>query len=277
MLGVSPDATTDQLRAAYLKKSYKLIQEGATQVDKDHLRAAHDGLQACLVQIVEKPKLVIEWVPPTLPRYVAPKKKAEDESNFDPLSYTSPYVDILAPPIVVALSILLTISPLGFMLVGFQIWVHEFGHATLAWMTGKRAIPLPIGWTNIEFERSYFVYFGVLFLLGLLFVASAREKRLVPMVIAVLLAGAQWYLTWRLPEEPARMWIAFAGVGGEFYLSAAAMCLFYVQLPEKFRRARLSVPLLPISSREPLLRDLYFLEAGPAWFGGNSLRLHGER
>lgn len=55
------------------------------------------------------------------------------------------------------------------MLFGVKIWFHEFGHAIIAWLAGRRAIPLPIGWTNVDLERSLFVYFGILILLGLLF------------------------------------------------------------------------------------------------------------
>jgi hypothetical protein len=31
------------------------------------------------------------------------------------------------------------------------------------------------------------------------------------------------------------MWLSFGGVGGEFYLSAVLMALFYFQFPEKFK------------------------------------------
>jgi hypothetical protein len=53
--------------------------------------------------------------------------------------------------------------------------------------------------------------------------------------LAVGLALLQAFMTWRLPQTTAEMWIAFGGVGGEFYLSAAMVGLFYFQFPEKFR------------------------------------------
>jgi hypothetical protein len=55
------------------------------------------------------------------------------------------------------------------------------------------------------------------------------------MILAVMLAVLQAVMTWVLPQERVRLWIDFAGVGGEFYLAAAMMALFYVRLPEKFR------------------------------------------
>ena len=115
------------------------------------------------------------------------------------------------------------------------MWIHEFGHATIGWMTGHRALPLPIGWTPIAPEKSLFVYGGVLFLLGLFFLAGARERKIWPMIFAVALAALQAFMTWRLPETTAEMWISFGGVGGEFYLSAAMVGLFYFRLPKKFR------------------------------------------
>jgi len=136
---------------------------------------------------------------------------------------------------VATLAILMSKSPLGFLLTGFHVWVHEFGHATIGWLTGHRALPLPIGWTSIAPEKSSFVYFGILLLLGVMFVAGVREKKFWPMILAVVLALLQAYMTWRLPETTAEMWISFCGVGGEFYLSAAMVGLFFFEFPEKFR------------------------------------------
>ncbi len=156
-------------------------------------------------------------------------------SPYDPLSFDSGIVNAVLPPLVVALAIGIKHTFFGFLLEGFHVWIHEFGHATVAWLTGKRALPLPFGWTNVGDERSLFVYFGVLFLLVVMFVAGAKERKIWPMLIAVVLALAQGWMTWLLPEARAKMWLDFAGVGGEFYLAAAMMALFYVQLPEKFK------------------------------------------
>ncbi len=231
LLGVGPGVPMEALRQAYLKKSYALIKAGASEEEKEQLRRAHEGLVSYGELQAEHDRIN----PPKLarPAYVPPPEP--DEGLYDVTSFDSAVVDAVAPPVVVFLAFVVSISPLNFFLVPFQIWVHEFGHATVAWLTGKRAIPLPLGWTNIAFERSEFVYFGVLALLVVLFVASMRERLVVPMVAAVVLAGAQFTMTWRLPEETARMWIAFAGVGGEFYLSTLVMILFYVRLPVKFR------------------------------------------
>jgi hypothetical protein len=174
-----------------------------------------------MLQAAERPVDNSEPEPPTNP--------------YDPQSFDSWIVNALAPPLVVGLAILIKSSFFGFFLQGFHVWIHELGHATVAWFSGKRALPLPLGWTTIGEEKSLFVYFGLLFLLVVMFVAGARERKVWPMILAVVLALAQAYMTWKLPEHRADMWLSFAGVGGEFYLSAAAVALFYVQLPEKFK------------------------------------------
>ena len=145
-------------------------------------------------------------------------------------------VNTFVPPLLLGLVWFLNQSPLAFFLQGFHIWMHEFGHATAAWMTGRKATPLPIGWTPVEPDYSPFVYFGLLLLFGILFAAGWKERKPWPMVAAVALAGLQFYMTWRMPEPRQEFWYgAFGGVGGEFYLSALLMAAFYVQLPEKFQ------------------------------------------
>lgn len=144
-------------------------------------------------------------------------------------------VNLIAPPVIVAVAWLVTLTPFAFFLRGFQVWVHEFGHATVAWLTGRRALPLPFGWTNVEPEFSRFVYFGVLFLLTVLAVAGWRERKFWPMAIAAAVAGLQFWMTWHWPEARQQFWFSFGGVAGEFVLSALAMMLFFVELPEKFR------------------------------------------
>jgi len=151
------------------------------------------------------------------------------------VSFGNWQVNLLALPLVAAFAWVLSLTPLNFLMRGFHVWMHEFGHATAAWMTGRKATPLPIGWTPIEDEYSHFVYFGVLLLLGILFVAGWKERKIWPMVIAVALAGLQFQLTWRTTLYKQEFLWTFCGIGGEFYLSTLMVAAFYVQLPEKFK------------------------------------------
>jgi hypothetical protein len=113
--------------------------------------------------------------------------------------------------------------------------MHEFGHATAAWMCGFRATPLPFGWTPIEPDYSPFVYYGLLLMFVILFLAGLKERKVWPMLAGVVLGVLQYYMTWRMPMHRQEFYWTFCGVGGEFYLSALFMMFFFVQLPEKFR------------------------------------------
>lgn len=236
VLGVSPAVTASELDRAHVRRAFALLK--ADEAQKAELRAAYAALAAELqrrgaaaaarAESAATPRAV------PAPIYVAPA--ADDGwARFNPTSFDSWIVNAVALPLLVALAWAVNASPFGFFLRGFHVWMHEFGHATVAWLSGHRALPLPIGWTNYGEERSVFVYFGVLFLLGVLAWAGWRERKIWPVLLAAALVPWQAWLTWRLPENRRELWLAFGGVGGEFYLSAALMGLFFVQFPEKFR------------------------------------------
>jgi hypothetical protein len=233
ILGVNPDIAPEELKRAYLKKSYTLIQGGAPEEERVLLRSAHAALTAYLeARAAAGDDAGANRPAAPGPVYTAPPVPAP---ICRPLDFDCPVVNAVAVPLVAALAILVSRSGLGFFLKGFHVWVHEFGHATVAWLTGKRALPLPIGWTNISPEKSNFVYFGLLALLGLLFAAGWKERKPWPMLFAAGLAVLQAYMTWLLPSETAREWIVFGGCGGQFYLSALMIGLFYFDFPEKFK------------------------------------------
>ncbi len=238
LLGVGADATLAALEKAHLQRSFALIKSG-TPEQKAELRAAYEAVATELRRRAAAASPAPSAEPaatraPAGPVYVPPPPD-ERAVLFNPLSFDSWVVNVGALPLIVALAWAVNASPFGVFLRGFHVWVHEFGHATVAWLSGHRALPLPIGWTNYGEERSAFVYFGVLFLLGVLAWVGWRERKIWPVLLAVALVPLQAWLTWRLPEHRRELWLAFGGVGGEFYLSAAMLGLFFVQLPEKFR------------------------------------------
>ncbi|HEY4300006.1 MAG TPA: M50 family metallopeptidase [Candidatus Didemnitutus sp.] len=242
-LGLQPGCTADELERAYLKKNFALI-KGVDEAARDNLRRAHDRVAADLKIRDGRGRTGLPRVPvageagrrPTgilPPPIIAPRGPEADGPAL--LAFDNWKVNAFVPPLVVALAWLANVSPLGSLLAGFHIWVHEFGHATAAWLSGRRALPLPIGWTAIEPPYSPMVYFGLLLLLAILFVAGWRERKVWPMVAAVGIALLQFVMTWRLTQPEQQFYWTFCGVGGEFYLSALAMAFFFVQLPEKFR------------------------------------------
>ncbi len=144
-------------------------------------------------------------------------------------------VRVVAPLLLIGLAAAVNASPLVFFLRAFHIWIHELGHSSAAWMTGRFAIPLPLGWSSVDPSFSAFVYGGVLFLFGLLGWAGWTQQRYAAVAIALVGAAAQYWMSWRMPEHTQQFWITFCGVGGEFYLSALFMAAFFVRLPESFR------------------------------------------
>jgi len=157
------------------------------------------------------------------------------ENPYDPRSFDSPIVNAVAPPLVAGLAILFRMSPLGPLLEGFHVWIHEVGHASVAWLCGRPALPLPLGRTNVEPNRSVILYLVILAGLRVLALSGWRERKAWPMILAAALAGTQALMTWRLGEDRAHEWMIFGGVGGEFYLSAAMIGLFYLEFPDWFR------------------------------------------
>jgi len=158
------------------------------------------------------------------------------EADTDLLAFDNRFSNGLIFPGLVLLGLLMqALPPVKVLLFGVQVWMHEFGHATVAWLAGRRAIPLPFGWTNVEPERSLFVYFGLMVLFGLLFWAGRREGHRWPMALAVGLILIQGWMTWMLPAQTFEMLLAFGGVGGELYLSTLLMVSFFFPMPAYWR------------------------------------------
>jgi len=257
-LGVRAEVTLEELERAYLKKNFELLKGrsgSATEANStleaerrllrehydrlaEHLRARQPRDEAPAPR--RKPQLPASHAapPPAASRTLLapPPPPARREAGEFPLfAFDRWAVNTFVPPLLLALVFAVNLSPLKFLLAGFQVWTHEFGHAVPSWLAGWRATPLPLGWTPVEQEHSNFVYFGVLLMFVILFLAGWRERKVWPMLAAVGLAALQFHLTWRLPEPRKEFWMVAGGVGGEFVLGTLLMMAFWVQLPEKFK------------------------------------------
>lgn len=156
--------------------------------------------------------------------------------DHDLTSFHSRLVQLFGFPGLLIFALILNfITPVKFLLRGVTIWFHEFGHATVAWLAGRKAIPLPFGWTNVDPQRSLFVYCGILVLLGLMGWAGYREQRKWPMTLAIAIAVLQFFMTWIMSTDRFEMLLAFGGIGGEFYLCTLLIVSFFFPLPEYFR------------------------------------------
>lgn len=229
LLGLRPDCTREELETAYAAKSAATTD----RVSVEAVRLAYNRISTRLRRSGGREVAPVEVR--STAAIPAPRPVREKE-GLALLAFDNWKVNVLVPPLLIGLVWLVNLSPFVFFLRGFHVWMHEFGHATAAWMCGRRATPLPIGWTPVEPDYSAFVYFGLLLMFGILFAAGWKERKVWAMVAAVGLAALQYWMTWRLTERQQEFWWgAFGGVGGTFYLSALMMAFFYVELPEKFR------------------------------------------
>ncbi|WP_008314892.1 hypothetical protein [Leptolyngbya sp. PCC 6406] len=165
-----------------------------------------------------------------------PRQDALSPDNTDLFSFRNRYSNTYIFPALLVLGMVMNALPIvNWLLFGIKIWFHEFGHATVAWLAGRRALPLPLGWTAVDPTRSLFVYFGLLILFGLLFAYGRKEQHRWPMILAVVLMVMQFAMTWLMPAQTFDMLLSFGGIGGELYLCALLMVSFYFPLPQYFR------------------------------------------
>ncbi len=247
VLGAAPGADRAELERAFLRRNLALIrarnsaddaQRPALEAELAHLQAARAALLdeiGAQEKAAAKARLAAAASP-------APADQADQAATapslegFFLLRFGDWRVNTFVPPLLLATVWLLHQTPLKFFLTGFHVWVHELGHAVPAWLCGRWAVPIPFGWTAIVPEYSPVVHWGLLAAFGALFGAGWRERKVWPMVAAVALAGLQFVMTWRLPEQTQEFWYGgFGGVGGEFAIATLFMMAFFVQLPEGFR------------------------------------------
>lgn len=147
-----------------------------------------------------------------------------------------PWVDLLALPCALLLGLAAHATALGRLLAyPLQLQFHELGHALMAWLTSRAALPLPFGFTFWRLERSTFTGACVLFLLGVLGTAALRERRWFGLVLAVALLAGFGALTFATSAEASEAYILAGGIAGELVLTSALLCGFYFPLPDRLR------------------------------------------
>jgi hypothetical protein len=158
-----------------------------------------------------------------------------EKDNRDPFSFNNQWINRAAFPIAFLFGLLAHWTGFDRLLFGVRLWIHEVGHATVAWFSGHHATPLPFGWTNVGEERSVMVYGLFALLWGLLGWVGWKEGKRVSMGIAAIALVIQFWMTWLMPESGFETWLAFGGVGGEFVLSTLLLVAFYIPLPDRWQ------------------------------------------
>jgi hypothetical protein len=152
------------------------------------------------------------------------------------LSFDDPRVNLLALPCAFALAWLVQLSALGRMLlVPVQIQFHELGHAIMAWLSSRSALPLPFGFTFWREERSYITGACMVFLLAMWLWSAWREQRRFALFSGVALLVLCLRLSITVSAERSMMFVIAGGLAGELVLSCAALVTFYFPLPDRLR------------------------------------------
>jgi hypothetical protein len=154
----------------------------------------------------------------------------------DRLGFDHPWVDLLALPVALLLGWLLSAGRFGrLLLFPLQIQFHELGHAVVAWLSSRAALPLPFGFTFWRESQSSFVALCMLFLIGAFGYRADREGSRFGVGLAFVLAGAWLWLSRGISAERSLMWVIAGGCAGELWISALVMLGFYFPLPDRLR------------------------------------------
>ena len=154
----------------------------------------------------------------------------------DRLGFVQSWVELLALPVALLVSLLLRGALIGrLLLVPVQLQFHELGHVALAWLSGRAALPLPFGVTFWREKQSVVAACGVAFMLSLLLQRALRERRLIGAAVALFFVLLFLLLAVVLPAEHSRMLVLAGGVGGELVLTSLVIVAFYLPLPDRLR------------------------------------------
>ena len=144
--------------------------------------------------------------------------------------------------------VLQAIPIVNFLLRGLVIWCHEFGHAFVAWFSGRRALPLPLGWTSFSNEREFVVLVLLLHLEIVLLVMGLVSRRRVFTLFAISLIALQLLGWFALPLSLFWILMSWGGVAGEFIVPTVLLVLTLFPLPQYFNWSVLRVPTQLASS-----------------------------
>ena len=167
----------------------------------------------------------------------APDRLDPEGLFSDRFAYDVPWVNGLALPAALGLALLLDATWLRHLVSNFfvNMWLHELGHAAVAWMSGYYALLLPFVTFTYNEEKSLLTSLIVALFLGaaLLSGLSGKHRYLVFLGGGGLLL--QFVLTVIVPRRLTFEWLTFGGCAGEIVWSTLLLVSFYHRLPDRIR------------------------------------------
>lgn len=130
-------------------------------------------------------------------------------------------------------------GPVAFLLsAGFAMPLHELGHASMAWLCGRAALPFFFQTLAGSPELSLLVFPLVTASLGWAAQAAWRRGRKGLGLACGALLAFSVAASLALSNEARRKLVLFAGCGGELWGGAALVVLFFEELPYASRWPR---------------------------------------
>lgn len=185
----------------------------------DECGAKSGHLLGCSKSEYSSPVVPVE---PVLVELVAQDEAAEQISSAYELRR------LIAFPLAYLLMWLFSATSLGSFVLRtfFGMWLHELGHASAAWLTGRWALPLP--WVTFSFDRNWLV--TVLLVGGSIALArfglTRRSWATVGLGATLLAATIVGHL---LPASAQRAFDVFGGEAGAMVFGALMSCGFLVR------------------------------------------------
>jgi hypothetical protein len=163
--------------------------------------------------------------------------RAADDTDFNAgdTLVVPPRVELVFLPAAFALCWMFASTTFGEILSFLpRLQFHELGHALVAWWTGRRALPLPIGFTAWSEERSWLLVGAQGLFTALLAVYGVRERRPGALAIAVAL-GLTLTVGVSATLTRSEGWVIAGGQIGETLLPAVVVAAFHLRLPQRLR------------------------------------------
>lgn len=192
--------------------------------------------------VFPKLKARVDAAPAARPRAAPPPPRpatppAATGRFSDRFEYDVPIVNGVAVPAALLLALLLDATGLRFFLsvLVVNMWLHELGHAALAWFSGYHAVLLPFVTFTFPEQKSGLTSFALALVLGACVHFGVSRKR--PYLAVLGGAGLliQACLTLLVSRQTSLEWITFAGCAGEMVWSTLLLTSFYYRLPDRLR------------------------------------------
>lgn len=198
---------------------------------------------------------------PDFPEHAAEKlREVSSDLEWARLPHDEPWSDLLGLPLAFLVATLAVSTSFGSLLATpLRIQFHELGHALVALLSGRFALPLPCGLTFVSDEPSWFLRGALATLAGLVAALAIRERRpfaatlSAVSVLAILVLAA-------VDAERAEALVLYHGAAGELWIAGLVIAAFHFRLPDRLRWDFLRFVALPFAAAS-------FVDSLALWIG----------